>query len=78
LGPRGNVWLRNAGCSFCAERTSMIMIPVITERYAGIDVGKRVLAAAVAVRPANKEAEIKPWWFGTTVPGLEELRAWLR
>jgi hypothetical protein len=56
----------------------MIMIPVITERYAGIDVGKRVLAAAVAVRPANKEAEIKPWWFGTTVPGLEELRAWLR
>ncbi len=41
--------------------------PVITQRCAGIDVGKRGLAVAVAVGPADKEAEIKTRWFGTTV-----------
>lgn len=56
----------------------MITIPVITERCAGIDVGKRGLAAAVAVGPADKEAEIKTRWFGTTVPALHDLHAWLR
>ena len=48
----------------------MITIPVITERCAGIDVGKRGLAAAVAVGPADKEAEIKTRWFATTMPAL--------
>src|SRR6267154_1353173 len=57
----------------CAERTSMITIPVITERCAGIDVGKRGLAVAVAVGPADKEAEIKTRWFATTMPALREL-----
>jgi transposase len=55
----------------------MITIPVITERCAGIDVGKRGLAAAVAVGPADKEAVIETRWFGTTTPALQELRAWL-
>jgi hypothetical protein len=56
----------------------MVTIPVITERCAGIDVGKRGLAAAVAVGPADKEAEIKTRWLATTMPGLHELQAWLR
>jgi transposase len=56
----------------------MITIPVITERCAGIDVGKRGLAAAVAVGPADKEAEIKTRWFATTMPALCDLHAWLR
>jgi transposase len=56
----------------------MITIPVITERCAGIDVGKRGLAAAVAAGPADREAEIKTRWFGTTMPALHELHAWLR
>jgi transposase len=56
----------------------MITIPVVTERCAGIDVGKRGLAVAVAVGPADKEAEIKSRGFGTTVPALLELRDWLR
>lgn len=56
----------------------MITIPVILERCAGIDVGKRGLAVAVAVGPADKEAEIKTRSYGTTVPALQELRAWLQ
>jgi len=56
----------------------MITIPVITERCAGIDVGKRGLAVAVAVGPADKEAEIKTRWFATTMPALQQLHAWLR
>ena len=56
----------------------MITIPVILERCAGIDVGKRGLAVAVAVGPADKEAEIKTRSYGTTVPALQELHAWLR
>src|ERR1017187_3060217 len=70
---KANRWLL-----VCAERTSMITIPVIMERCAGIDVGKRGLAVAVAVGPADKEAEIQTRWYGTTVPALEELAAWLR
>jgi len=56
----------------------MITIPVVTERCAGIDVGKRGLAVAVAAGPADKEAEIKTRSFGTTVPALRELQGWLR
>ena len=55
----------------------MITIPVITERCAAIDVGKRGLAVAVALGPADKEAEIKTRACGTTVPALLELKAWL-
>ena len=56
----------------------MITIPVITERCAGIDVGKRGLAAAIATGPGDKEAEIKTRWFTTTMPALRELHIWLR
>jgi len=56
----------------------MLRIPVVTERCAGIDVGKRGLAVAVATGPADKEAEIQTRWYGTTVPALEELASWLR
>ena len=56
----------------------MITIPVIAERCAGIDVGKRGLAVALAVGPADKEAEITTRWYGTTVPALRELQVWLR
>jgi hypothetical protein len=31
----------------------------------------------VAVGPADKEAEIRTRWYGTTVPALRELQAWL-
>ncbi len=55
----------------------MIVIPAVTERCAGIDVGKRGLAVAILVGPADKEAEIKTREFGTTVPALTELREWL-
>jgi len=55
----------------------MITIPVITERCAGIDVGKRGLAVAVMKGPADKEASIQTRWVGTTVPELEALRDWL-
>lgn len=55
----------------------MIVIPAVTERCAGIDVGKRAVAVAVLVGPADKEAEIKTREFGTTVPALTELRDWL-
>jgi hypothetical protein len=48
----------------------MITIPVITESCAGIDVGKRGLAAAVAVGPADKEAEINTRCFTGTMPAL--------
>jgi transposase len=53
----------------------MITIPVITERCASIDVGKRGLAVAAALGPADKEAEIRTRAYGTTVPAL--LKAWL-
>ena len=56
----------------------MIQIPAVTERCAGIDVGKRGLAVALAVGPVDKEAVIETRWFGTTVPALRELAAWLR
>ena len=50
----------------------MITIPVILERCAGIDVGKRELAVAIAVGPVDKEAAIETRMFGTTVPGLQQ------
>lgn len=56
----------------------MITIPVVTERCAGIDVGKRGLAVALVTGPADKEAAITTRWYGTTVPALRQLQAWLR
>jgi hypothetical protein len=56
----------------------MITIPVVTDRCAGIDAGKRGRAVAVAVGPADNEAEIRTRWYGTTVPALRELQAWLQ
>ena len=55
----------------------MITVPAVRERCAGIDVGKRGLAVAIAVGPVDKEAEIKTRAFGTTVPALQEVRKWL-
>jgi transposase len=55
----------------------MIEIPAVLERCAGIDVGKRELAVAVITGPADQEGEVKTRAFGTTVPELEKLRAWL-
>lgn len=55
----------------------MIEIPAVLERCAGIDIGKRELAVAVITGPADQEGEVKTKAFGTTVPALEELRAWL-
>lgn len=56
----------------------MIQIPAVTERCAGIDIGKKGLAVALAVGPVDKEAVIETRWFGTTVPALRELETWLR
>jgi len=47
------------------------------ERCAGIDVGKRELAVALVVGPADKDGEVTTRAFGTTVPELEKLRQWL-
>jgi transposase len=55
----------------------MIQIPAVIERCAGIDIGKRELAVAVIVGPADQDGEVETRTFGTTVPALEELRAWL-
>jgi transposase len=55
----------------------MIQIPAVLERCAGIDIGKRELAVAVIVGPADQDGEVKTRTFGTTVPALEELRNWL-
>jgi transposase len=55
----------------------VIEIPAVLERCAGIDIGKRELAVAVITGPADQEGEVKTRAFGTTVPALEQLRAWL-
>jgi transposase len=55
----------------------VIEIPAVIERCAGIDVGKRELAVALVVGPADKDGEVTARLFGTTVPELEKLRQWL-
>jgi transposase len=55
----------------------MISIPAVMERCAGIDVGKRELAVALIVGPADKDGEVTTRAFGTTVPELEKLKQWL-
>jgi transposase len=58
------------------ERT-MIQIPAVIERCAGIDIGKRELAVVIIAGPADQDGEAKARMFGTTVPALEEMRNWL-
>jgi transposase len=55
----------------------MIEIPAVIERCAGIDIGKRELAAALITGPADKDGELTTRAFGTTVPELERLTKWL-
>ena len=55
----------------------MVEIPAVIERCAGIDIGKRELAVALIVGPADKEGEVTTRMFGTTVPELEKLKLWL-
>lgn len=55
----------------------MITVPAVVECCAGIDVGKKTVAVAILVGPADKEAEIKTREYGTTVPALQELKKWL-
>jgi transposase len=55
----------------------MIQIPAVIERCAGIDIGKREIAVAIITGPADQDGEVKTRAFQTTVPALEELRAWL-
>lgn len=55
----------------------MITVPAVRESCAGIDVGKRELAVAIAVGPVDKEAVIHTRSFGTTVPALQQLQCWL-
>jgi transposase len=62
---------------FAIKEQHMIQIPAVIERCAGIDIGKRELAVAVIVGPADQEGEVKTRPFGTTVPALEELKQWL-
>src|SRR3954454_9343855 len=67
----------NRGCSIRIRSERMIQIPAVIERCAGIDIGKRELVVAVIVGPADQDGEVETRTFGTTVPALEELRAWL-
>jgi len=55
----------------------MIEIPAVIERCAGIDIGKRELAVALVMGPADKDGEVTTRMFGTTVPELEKLKQWL-
>lgn len=55
----------------------MIEIPAVRERCAGIDVGKRELAVALVLGPADEEGEVRTRAFSTTVPSLEKLKQWL-
>lgn len=55
----------------------MIEVPAVLERCAGIDIGKKMIAVAVIVGPADAEGVVEVREYGTTVPQLEELRKWL-
>jgi transposase len=54
------------------------MIPAVLETCAGIDVHKKFLTVCVMSGPANGDATWQLRRFGTTVPELLELKAWLR
>jgi transposase len=54
------------------------MLEVKVERCAGIDVHKKFLAVCVMIGLADQKPETEVRRFGTSVPELERLRAWLR
>src|SRR5579863_7152062 len=54
------------------------MINAVLERCAGIDIGKKFLVACVMVGAADEEPRTEIRKFGTTVPELENLKAWLQ
>ena len=54
------------------------MINAVLERCAGIDIGKKFLMACAMVGAADEEPTQEVRRFGTTVPELENLRAWLQ
>jgi len=53
------------------------MLEVKVEKWAGIDVGKRLLAVCVLIGLANQKPVGEVRRFGTSVKELERLRAWL-
>ena len=53
------------------------MISAVRERCAGLDVHKEFVMVCLMWGPATGEAKWETRRFGTTVPALEELRAWL-
>ena len=53
------------------------MLEVKVERCAGIDVHKKFLAVCVMIGLADQKPETEVRRFGTSVPELEKLRAWL-
>jgi transposase len=55
----------------------MIQVPAVLERCAGIDIGKRMIAVAVITGPADVEGDVEVREYGTTVPQLNQLKAWL-
>ncbi|MBV8376758.1 MAG: IS110 family transposase [Verrucomicrobia bacterium] len=55
----------------------MVIIPAVRERCAGIDIGKRTLAVALIVGPADQPGVVTTREFGTTVPELQAIKAWL-
>jgi transposase len=55
----------------------MIQVPAVRERCAGIDVGKKTLAVATIVGPADQDGVVTKREFGTTVSELSSLKNWL-
>ena len=55
----------------------MIQVPAVRERCAGIDVGKKTLAVATIVGPADQDGVVTKREFGTTVSELISLKNWL-
>ena len=55
----------------------MIVVPAVLERCAGIDIGKKLIAVATIVGPADTEGVDETREYGTTVPELEDLKQWL-
>ena len=80
LRPERQIVNQYAGCSIRVQLSgkrseTMIQVPAVIERCAGIDIGKREIAAAVITGPADQDGEVKTRAFATTVPALEALRS---
>ena len=79
--PWGKVMTETLAARPRRKDEAMITIPVVTERCAGIDVGKRGLAVARLTSPAGKEgldrdSMVRDHGSGTGV--VEELDKWRR